>query len=54
MPASRLDRVADHLILPHSLIKTDGGEEALPDLRNALFEIGQALAARIRVRERLN
>jgi len=54
MPASRFDQVADHLILAHSLIEADGGKEALPDLRNALFKIGQALAARIRVRERLN
>lgn len=54
MPASRLDQVADHLILAHSLIEADGGKEALPDLRSALFKIGKALADRIRVRERLN
>ncbi|WP_345821877.1 PAS domain-containing protein [Methylobacterium fujisawaense] len=54
MPTSRLDQVADHLLLAHSLIESDGGKEALPDLRSALFKIGQALAARIRVPERLN
>jgi PAS domain S-box-containing protein len=54
MPNSRLDQVADYLILAHSLIEVDGGKEALPDLRNALFKIGRALAARIRVQGQLN
>ncbi|MCJ2137370.1 PAS domain-containing protein [Methylobacterium sp. J-026] len=49
-PATRsnctLDLIADHLILAHTLIEGDGGKEALPDLRNALFKIGRALAAR--------
>ncbi|MCJ2121102.1 hypothetical protein MKL11_00785 [Methylobacterium sp. J-077] len=46
MPSCTLDLIADHLILAHSLIEGDGGKEALPDLRRALFKIGQALAAR--------
>ncbi|MCJ2088031.1 PAS domain-containing protein [Methylobacterium sp. E-005] len=50
----RLDQVADHLLPAHSLIESDGGKEALPDLRSALFKIGRALAARIEVKERLN
>jgi hypothetical protein len=54
MPACRLDQVADHLLVAHSLIEADGGKEALPDLRKALFKIGQALAARVRVEGRLN
>ena len=53
-PASALDRVADHLIMAHSLIEDDGGKRALPDLRKALFKIGQALAAQATERERLN
>ena len=53
-PASVLDQVADHLIIAHSLIEDDGGKRALPDLRKALFKIGQALAAKIMEKERLN
>ncbi|TXM94383.1 PAS domain-containing protein [Methylobacterium sp. WL103] len=53
-PNSALDRVADHLIMAHSLIEDDGGKRALPDLRNALFKIGQALAEKVTERERLN
>ena len=52
MPSCTLDLVADHLILAHSLIEGDGGKEALPDLRRALFKIGQALAARTKQRVR--
>jgi PAS domain S-box-containing protein len=48
LPSSDLDLVADHLILAHSLVEKDGGKEALPDLREALFKIGRALAARMR------
>lgn len=54
MPSSRLDQVADHMLLAHSLIEVDGGKEALPDLRSALFKIGWALAARMVVPKRLN
>lgn len=46
MPSCDLDMIADHLIMAHSLIERDGGKEALPDLRKALFKIGQALATR--------
>lgn len=46
MPSCKLDLVADHLILAHSLIEQDGGKEALPFLRQALFTVGRALAAR--------
>lgn len=51
-PSDSLDLVADYLILAHSLIEADGGKEALPDLRRALFKIGRALAARARARAR--
>ena len=44
--SSALDLIADHLIQAHALIEGDGGKEALPDLRRALFKIGRALAAR--------
>ena len=53
-PGDALDQVADHLIIAHSLIEGDGGKEALPDLRRALFKVGQALAARIAETPRLN
>lgn len=46
-PSSKLDLVADHLILAHSLIEQDGGKNALPFLRLALFEVGRELAARV-------
>lgn len=46
MPSCKLDLVADHLLLAHSLIEQDGGKHALPFLRLALFEVGRALAAR--------
>lgn len=45
-PSCALDLVADHLLMAHALIEKDGGKEALPDLRRALFKIGVALAAR--------
>lgn len=45
-PADHLDRIADHLILAHSLIEEDGVKAALPGLREALFQVGRALAAR--------
>ncbi|MCJ2021805.1 PAS domain-containing protein [Methylobacterium sp. E-065] len=54
MPGCQLDLVADHLILAHSLIEDDGGKEALPDVRNALFKVGRALAARISQHEALH
>lgn len=43
-PSDYLDQIADHLIIAHSLIEDDGGKAALPALREALFEIGLALA----------
>lgn len=52
MPSCDLDLIADYLILAHSLIERDGGKEALPDLRNALFKIGRALANRTQERVR--
>ena len=45
-PSDTLDLIADHLLLAHTMIETGEGSEALPDLRRALFKIGQALAAR--------
>ena len=39
-----LDAIADHLIIAHSLIEEDGAKSALPALRQALFEVGVALA----------
>lgn len=46
LPSCKLDLVADHLLLAHSLIEQDGGKSAMPALREALFEVGRALAAR--------
>jgi PAS domain S-box-containing protein len=54
MAADALDLVADHLIMAHSLIERGAGHEALPDLRGALFKVGQALAARINEKAQLN
>ena len=45
-PSCKLDLVADHLLLAHSLIEEDGGKNVMPALREALFEVGRALAAR--------
>lgn len=42
----QLDRIADHLIVAHALIEGDGAQDALPDVRRALFKVGRALAAR--------
>lgn len=42
----RLDRIADHLILAHALVEEDGATTALIGIRQALFEVGRALAAR--------
>lgn len=53
-PSDALDLVADHLIMAHSLIEGDGGKDALPDVRKALFKVGQALAARIPEKPWLN
>ncbi|WP_227440629.1 PAS domain-containing protein [Methylobacterium sp. W2] len=53
-PACALDLAADHLLIAHSLIEDDGGKRALPDLRKALFKIGEALAEKIPKQERLN
>ena len=47
-----LDLIADHLSKAHALIEGDGGKEALPDLRNALFRIGRELANRTQERIR--
>ena len=52
--ADHLDQIADCLILAHSLIEEDGGRDALPDVRKALFKIGRALAARTNERAQLN
>lgn len=46
MPSCKLDLVADHLLLAHALIEEDGGKNAMPALRETLFEVGRALAAR--------
>ncbi|AWN47699.1 diguanylate cyclase [Methylobacterium terrae] len=54
MPGDSLDRIADHLIMAHSLIEEDGGKPALPALRAALFEIGRALARRTPQMSKLN
>lgn len=54
LPDDALDRIADHLILAHALIEGDGGKDALPDLRIALFKVGRALAARVTEKARLN
>ena len=54
LPSCSLDKVADYLLLAHSLIEGDGGKEALPDVRRALFKIGQALAKRSLEKARLN
>ncbi|GJD86680.1 hypothetical protein BHAOGJBA_0175 [Methylobacterium hispanicum] len=53
-PQDKLDRIADHLIMAHSLIESDGAKAALPGLRMALFEVGRALAARDRTQPILN
>lgn len=45
-PSCKLDLVADHLLAAHSLIEEDGGKNAMPALREALFQVGLALAAR--------
>ncbi|CAM3164291.1 MULTISPECIES: PAS domain-containing protein [Methylobacterium] len=45
-PQDHLDRIADHLIIAHSLIEGDGAKSALPGLRAALFEVGRAIARR--------
>ncbi|TXM93824.1 PAS domain-containing protein [Methylobacterium sp. WL116] len=53
-PVDALDRIADHLIIAHSLIEAEGCKAALPDVRKALFRVGQALASRITDQARLN
>ncbi len=53
-PQDNLDRIADHLIMAHSLLESDGAKAALPGLRMALFEVGRALAARDRAAQTLN
>ena len=54
MPSCKLDMIADHLLIAHSLIEDDGGKEALPSLREALFKIGRALAAQVAEKAKLN
>ena len=54
MSANTLDVIADHLIIARSLIESGSGREALPDIRRALFKVGQALAAQITEKTRLN
>ncbi len=39
-----LDRIADHLLLAHSLMREDGGKSALPDVEQALVKIGAEIA----------
>ncbi len=53
-PQDNLDRIADHLIMAHSLLESDGAEAAMPGLRMALFEVGRALAARDKAQLILN
>ncbi len=53
-PADRLDRIADHLILAHALLEEDGATTALIGIRQALFEVGRALAARQNAKPTLN
>lgn len=40
-----LERVADHLLLSHSLITMDGNKELLPSIELALYQVGRKLAA---------
>lgn len=53
-PVDALDRIADHLIVAHSLIEAEDCKDALPDLRKAFIKVGQALASRITEQARFN
>lgn len=46
-PGDDLDQIADHLIIAHSLMELNGGKPALPALRDAMFEVGRALARKV-------
>ena len=43
-PSSTLERIADHLLMAHSLVEHDGAEELLPVLQQALTKVGKMLA----------
>ncbi|WP_163005958.1 PAS domain-containing protein [Methylobacterium brachiatum] len=54
MSEDNLDQIADHLIIAHSLMELDGGKPALPALRQAMFEVGRALARKIQPKSKPN
>jgi PAS domain S-box-containing protein len=43
-PSSTLERIADHLLMAHSLVEHDGAKEMLPVLQQALTKVGKLLA----------
>ena len=50
----RLETIADHLLIANALIENDGAKGALPGLREALYEVGRALAKKVESERTLN
>ncbi|MCJ2084051.1 PAS domain-containing protein [Methylobacterium sp. J-090] len=42
--SDHLESIADHLLIANAMIEDDGAKAALPGLRQALYEVGRALA----------
>ena len=49
-----LESIADHLLIANAMIEDDGAKAALPGLRQALHEVGRALARKVEAERTLN
>lgn len=52
--SDHLETIADHLLIANALIEEDGAQAALPGLREALYEVGRALAKKVEAERILN
>ncbi|KQP72075.1 PAS domain-containing protein [Methylobacterium sp. Leaf112] len=52
--SDHLETIADHLLIANALIENDGAKAALPGLREALYEVGRALAKKVEAERRPN
>jgi hypothetical protein len=52
--SDHLETIADHLLIANALIEGDGAKAALPGLREALYEVGRALARKVEAARVLN
>jgi len=52
--SDHLETIADHLLIANALIESDGARAALPGLREALYEVGRALAKKVEAERVLN